>query len=44
MNASAGKHVGKTGPVIPAIMFILLRVQRLLLINMRGSFHTLERD
>lgn len=44
VDASVGKHVGKIGLVIPAIMSIPLCRQRLLLINTRGSFHTLETD
>lgn len=44
VNASASKHVGKIGPIIPAIMSIPLRAQWLLLITMRCSFHTLEMD
>lgn len=44
MNASADKHMGKIGPIIPAIMITEPRVRRLRLNIMRCSFPTLEMD
>lgn len=44
VNASANKHGGKIGTIIPAIMITELHVWWLLLITTCCSFHTLEMD
>lgn len=44
VNASANKHLGRSAPIIPAVLITVLCAQWLLLITMCCSFHTLEMD